>query len=304
MKQTTENHLRFAAFVMTYKRPDQLKKTIEKLFEQTIVPEKVLIVDNDSSKEGKIVADKFSDLPVAYHSAGYNSGPAGAAKIGLQLLAEEGYNWIAWIDDDDPPVFNDTFETLLNLAKSNIHCGCVGVVGHRFNRNKGLIIRISDEELEGNGTVEVDNIAGGMCKIVNSKVVTEKNILPDNSLFYGFEELDFDLKIQQSGYVLLTDKAVYKKHRLYYNRWGVTIHRGEKKPINRLWREYYSTRNMLKILFKMKLYKALCITIIRFLIKIAAGFRFGFAYGIKNTSFIARGIFHFFINKKGKINIT
>jgi glycosyltransferase involved in cell wall biosynthesis len=294
--------IRFAAFVMTYKRTDTLSNTIHKLFQQTYPPQKVLIIDNDSEQSAKYLSQDFSHLPIEYLPVGYNSGPAGAAKKGLEALSEKDYDWISWIDDDDPPIFDNTFEILLQLALKDNRCGCVGTVGQRFNKKNGLIDRITDAELEGEGFFQVDNIAGGMCKIINAEVVNKSAILPDDELFFGFEELDFDLRLQQAGYILLVDKVLYKKHRSYYNRMNLNINRGKRKSYNRLWREYYSTRNTLKILQKNKKYKAISINLMRFILKSIIGFRYGLQYGLRNAKYIFRGIFHFLLRKKGPLH--
>lgn len=293
----------FAAFVMTYKRPLILKETIHKMINQSHHPSKILIIDNDPECSAKDIQLEFSETEVCYYAVGYNSGPAGAAKAGLEILSKGGYQWIAWMDDDDPPVFENTFEILLQTAVANEKCGCVGTVGQYFNKKNGLMVRVADSELEGSGTLTVDNIAGGMCKIVNAAVCTKANVFPDSSLFYGFEELDFDIRLQQAGYVLLVDKELYKKHRVYYNRVGLQYIRGLKKDMNRLWREYYSTRNSLIILWKNAYYRALFISFFRFFIKLFTSFRYGLRYGILTFRMIIKAVLHFLIGKRGSIKI-
>jgi glycosyltransferase involved in cell wall biosynthesis len=293
------NH--YAAFIMTYRRPEILNDTIVKLNNQTIPPSKILIIDNDPMNSASFVAEKHNQHNVTYFSTGYNAGPAGAAKIGLEMLSKEGFSWIAWIDDDNPPIFDNIFETLLNLANSLPKIGCVGTVGQCFNRNKGVMQRIPDDKLEGQGNIEVDNISGGMCKLVNTNIIIQEKIFPDEKLFYGFEELDFDLRIQNAGYHLLTDKELYKKHRLYYNRIGLQLERGKRKNVQSLWREYYSSRNILIILKKQKLYKALLFSITRSTIKIIIGFRFGLNYGFKNAKLISLALYHFLFRKSGSL---
>lgn len=292
--------IRFASFVMTYKRPETLINTIRQLFLQTYPPHKVLIIDNDPEQSAKSISQQLSNLPIEYFAVGYNSGPAGAAKKGLEILSNENYDWIAWIDDDNPPIFDNTFEILLKIAIDNQRCGCVGSVGQRFNRKNGLIERVPDIELEGVGYLHVDNIAGGMCKIVNSKIIKNTFILPDESLFFGFEELDFDLRIQNAGYLLLADKELYKKHRINANRIGFKVKRGTKKPIVDLWRQYYSTRNSLYVLKKNNLQKAIILTSLRTIFNILNGFRFGLNYGKTNLKFKSLAFYHFCMGKKGK----
>jgi GT2 family glycosyltransferase len=293
------DQLKFAAFVMTYKRQVVAKQTIEALFNQTVSPEKVLIIDNDELQSGKIIQEQLAHLPIEYYAVGYNSGPAGAAAKGLQILAKEGYDWIAWIDDDDPPYFPDVFEKLLQLAQTNPKCGCVGVVGQYFDRKKALMKRVPNSLLDGNEILEVDTIAGNMLKIINAKLVNERLVLPDTSLFFGFEELDYDLQIQNAGYKLLVDKALFLQHRIYHNR--LYIEKIAKKKTERqLVRDYYSSRNMLYILKKNRLFRALFYTFLRIAYKCVITFKYGFSHGMLNLKYQSKAIFHFIFGSYGK----
>jgi GT2 family glycosyltransferase len=293
--------LKFAAFVMTYKRPLIAKETIEKLFSQTVPPEKVLVIDNDEEESGREIVAQLSNSPIDYIAMGYNSGPAGAAKKGLEQLSSQGFQWIAWIDDDDPPNFPDVFEKLLQLAQINPKCGCVGVVGHYFDRKTGLTHRVPNSVLEGDGSLEIDTIAGGMIKLVNSNFVKQSDVLPDASLFFGFEELDYDLQMQKAGYKLLVDKALFLQHRIYHNRLDFE-RKAIKKSELQLIRDYYSSRNMLYILKKNRLLSALFYTFLRIAYKCVITFKFGFSHGMLNLKFQSKAIYHFITKRYGKID--
>lgn len=294
------SNTKFAAFVMTYQRNETLVSTLRTLLNQTVPPQKILIVDNDPGKGALSVLEHFTTEPVHYFSVGYNSGPAGAAEAGLKILADEGFDWILWTDDDDPPIFENTFELLINMAENHANCGCVGAVGQRYKIDKGMIDRVADIELGYIGSIEVDNIAGGMSKIVSGRAVREKNILPDAGLFFGFEELDFDLRLKKAGFVLLADRSFYKKHRDYNHRTGIKIQRGKKKPVDKLWREYYSTRNSLYIVQKHQSFVGKINISGRAIIKSVVGFRYGWTYGKLQAKYLLLGLFHYLIGRKGK----
>ena len=176
----------FAGFIMTYERESILMDTIKSVFSQTFPPEKILIVDNSFTTKTEELLKTSNNPKVIYHRVGYNSGPAGAAKIGLQILASEGYDWIYWGDDNDPPIFDNTFEILIETALSDSKCGCVGVVGQFFNKITGFINRVPNELLQSDGVLEVNTIAGGMYKIVSGKMMRDGTLLPDEKLFFGF----------------------------------------------------------------------------------------------------------------------
>src|SRR3989337_1984763 len=121
-------HKYFAGFIMTYERPEILASTIAKVFAQSKAPQKLVIVDNSESEKTKILIESIDDPRLEYVAVGYNAGPAGAAKVGLQLLASEGYEWIYWGDDNDPPNGRDTLKDELNLAEQTTNVGIIGEV--------------------------------------------------------------------------------------------------------------------------------------------------------------------------------
>src|SRR5690242_12284476 len=77
---TTTNHSmtnkKFAAFIVTYNRPDILMDTIQKMLDQTRPPDKLVIVDNNDNDDTKNKAAQM--FPGVEHiKVGHNSGFAG-----------------------------------------------------------------------------------------------------------------------------------------------------------------------------------------------------------------------------------
>jgi glycosyltransferase involved in cell wall biosynthesis len=94
MPVAIQENKEFAGFIITYERAEIIGETIRKIFEQTLPPEKILIVDNSVSDTTEKVVVGLNDTRLAYHRMGYNAGPAGAAAFALKQLANEGYPWI------------------------------------------------------------------------------------------------------------------------------------------------------------------------------------------------------------------
>ena len=295
--------MKFAGFIMTYERASILEETLEKIFSQTVAPEKILIIDNSLGNETEQLIINLNNPKVKYYRVGYNSGPAGAAGIGLRILASEGYEWIYWGDDDDPPFFDDTFEILINTALTDTKCGCVGSVGQFFNKNTGFINRVHDDLFKTHTILSVDNIAGGMSKIVSGKMIRETLIYPDENLFYGFEELDFDLRIKNAGYTLLVDSSFFLKHRLKFNRVGLSKKTYRKKTKATLSKEYFSTRNLLYIYSKNKLKRAFVSFLLYAIFKQFLRFRDGVSIGLAGFKITAIAIYHFSTNQMGNKKI-
>ena len=294
--------MKFAAFIITYERTGVVLDTIDKLQSQTLPPSKILVVDNSESADTETAIATLNHETVEYHRVGYNLGPAGAAKIGLEKLTAEGFDWIFWGDDDDPPHFEDACERLFETIKNNSHLkiGVVAAVGHYFNRRTGVIKRVKDEELNGEGALSIQNTAGGQTMIVNSAVVKE-GVLPDENLFFGFEELDFCLNVENKGYKLLVPKDLFIMSRTKTNRLNASRPLISTPPNNRA-RVYYSTRNLLIILRKQGLFTALIWNLIKLCAKCILAFRYGIGPGRLLLKMYLTGLLHGFGVKHSPLN--
>ncbi len=283
--------MKFGAFIITFERSEILQKTIDKLLSQTYPPEKILVVDNSITTTTKEYFEDHKSEQIEYYSMGYNSGPAGAAEFALRHLTNLGFDWIFWGDDDDPPKDNGIFETLLKLATHNDKVGIVGSLGGKFIESRARTRGFYNKEL--NGIVDADFVAGGKMMIVNSEVV-KKNILPTKKLFFGFEELDFCLRIKDAGFRIIFDGEKIKELRKMDGNDGPNYKwKGNsfgKKDM--LWRNYYSTRNMLYILKSRKIYDGYIFFLFKSIIKIPMAYKYGFNYGISATKVYVKSIWH------------
>ncbi len=294
--------MRLGGFIITYNRPEILLMTIIEVFNQSYPPELLWIIDNSDNMDTNHAIANLLNPKVRYFRMDYNAGPAGAAAKGLELCGKDGLDWIYWGDDDDPPPFNSSFEKIFKLLSEdvgNLRIGQMGLVGQRFDSKKGKVVRISDGELKSQSWLEVDTIAGGQMKIVSSDVVKE-GILPKPNLFYGFEELDFDLSLKKAGFSSLVYSTEFLEVRKKYGRLGFDRPVYSIKASSELWREYYSTRNLLSILKRNRLYSGYLYFLVKSMAKGLYGFRYGWGFGSLNFFMIYRGIIHSILNKMGQ----
>lgn len=289
--------LKLGAFIITYHRPQILLDTIKAVFSQTHPPDFIWIIDNSENLETDHAVASLLNSRIHYHRMGYNAGPAGAAAKGLELCALEGADWIYWGDDNDPPFRQDCFERLLAIRNVNPFCGVLGAVGQFFDRKKGVIKRIQTRLLEKKDWVEVDYVAGGMCMLVSGQVAKE-GIAPDPDLFFGFEELDFCLKVSRKGYSLVVDSGLFLEAR---KKWGrLDFERPPYRKKKNLTREYYSLRNLLMISDTLTLKTMRNQLIKKWGLKMFYGFRYGLGYGWENFRMIGLAFIHYFRGIKGK----
>lgn len=290
-------NIKIGGFIITYNRPDILKETIKKLFEQTFPPVLIWVIDNSDNLETDHVIAGLLDPRVKYFRMGHNAGPAGAAKKGLELCAAEDLDWVYWGDDNDPPEFKDTFELLLSIKDDNPFCGILGAVGHFFDHKKGEIKRIQSRLLERKVSLEVDTIAGNMNMLIKKELI-KSGVFPNPELFFGFEELDFCLKAKRRGFTLMVNCELFLRLREKHNR--INYERPKYQRKTNLVREYYSLRNLLYISDELTLNKMKKQLIRKWIAKSFYGFRFGLLYGIQNFRIIYLALLHYRKGKMGK----
>jgi GT2 family glycosyltransferase len=195
-----------------------------------------------------------------------------------------------WIDDDDPPKFEDIFEKMFKIVEDNDSpaLGMIGSVGERFDFRMAKIIRLNDHELKG--YLDVDTISGNMFPLVHRRVF-EKGILPSKEYFFGFEDLGFCLAVKSSGFRIMISGELHSEHRNLANRLNLKQKQYHKRSAESLWREYYSVRSITYILLhqEKKWYGAL-ISVFRNLCKSLFVFRYGLTYGKVASYMIIRGL--------------
>lgn len=294
----------FACFIITYNRRKILFETLLTLNEQSVRPSKILIVDNGDDPALRPALQTLGDPRIAYFEVGENSGPSGGAYHGLRLLTKQGYRWIQWIDDDDPPRLKNLnerlFEHLSKFPEDDI--GVIAPVGAKFDRRRGHLIRFPNKALEENDYLYADKVGGNQGMIVNAAVI-KSGCLPNKEFFFGFEDLNFCLKVRNEGYKILIPSELFMAYRKDAGRWDYQIDKVQnltQKTPSTIWREYYSYRNLIyMLLYEFQLFRAAAMTIIRAIFKAASSFNKGFAFGALMTRYMIRAIWDGVLKRQG-----
>jgi len=237
--------------MVTYRRPEDLRTSLVTIQGQSKQPDTLLVVDNGSEASVRVVAQAAG---VDYVDAQKNLGPAGGLALGMRWVLEraDDVDWMLLLDDDDPPVGSDEIESSWRLAteravaqyNSGGRIGAVGVTGADYQRRTGSVRRLDDDELCG--LVDVDHIGGGMLPMYSVEAVRRVGVM-DSDLFFGFEELEYGLRLRRAGYRLVVDGDRWLARRVKQLRAGLK-RRDLRTPIATVaWRRYYGVRNLVLI---------------------------------------------------------
>ncbi len=210
------------------------------------------VVDNSPVCENEESVHSYASpgRRARYLPANENLGPAGGIALGMGAALEEAEDrdWVVLLDDDDPPPAPDTLAKLKRFADGMLaqdpQVAAVGLTGARFDSKRGRLIRVPDEEL--GGAVSVDYIGGGQLPMYRAGAIRSAGPF-QHSLFWGYEELEYGLRLKREGYNLYAHGELWREQRERRNRLGLEV-----KPRVRLaeatWRRYYGLRNLIYLL--------------------------------------------------------
>lgn len=253
LAHTTENKAsRIFGILVTFRRPNDLATMLDRLTSQTRQLDLLTVIDNSPNKEtaARVDAYRRQRHDVHYLPSHENLGPAGGISLGMRHIMEIAHDedWVLLLDDDDPPRSNTLIAELADFALQMIEAdpatGGVGPRGTRFDRRRARVMKIQESEF--GGPVLVDNFGSG--KFPMYRIRTIRHVGPFMSeLFFGFDDLEFGLRLQDAGYSLYADGDTYLADR------QERTSRRRKRPRVRLkdppsWRRYYSLRNLIYIL--------------------------------------------------------
>ncbi|MEM8619399.1 MAG: glycosyltransferase [Actinomycetota bacterium] len=217
------------AVVVTYRRPDLVRETLEAIANQTQPPRSVILVDNDGDEQlESLVKEGAVGIDIDYVSTEENVGWSGGLAIGMtRALEAHGAEWL-WLLDDDSPPSNEALRTASQAARSTTNVGAVSQRGGFVRRG-----RIRHDLRAG----QVDELTPADFLLVDgalvSRTAVERAGLPREDFFIMLEDVEYTVRIRDAGFDLYVRPADGSAH----------LYQGSGRP----WRGYYQSRNHLRI---------------------------------------------------------
>ncbi len=239
---------RLHGVLVTYRRPADLGRMLSSLAAQDHPLDQLVVVDNDASSDVAALVRRHRDAE--YIAAPENLGPAGGIALGMQrcleLAADE--DWIVTLDDDDPPsgpsVLGGLAAFAAAMSRQDPRVGAVGLVGARLDRRRGRLVRPGDHELTG--PVPVDYVGGNAFPTYSAGVV--RSLGPFRTeLFFGFDDLEYGVRVRRAGYSIYADGHAWRRKRAEAGRLNLDL-RPDRRLADASWRRFYSLRNMIWLL--------------------------------------------------------
>jgi GT2 family glycosyltransferase len=229
--------------LVTYRRPDALRASLGALARQIRRLDHLVVVDNGPDRVASAVVDETDAAArVDYLPAGDNLGPAGGIELGMRHLLADAPDtgWICVLDDDDPlPDDRVVAELAAEVARASAldrSIGGVGLDGAVFDWPRARLLPV---ELGADGRGHADYLKSNWCPFYRVDAVRSTGPF-DGRLFFGFDDLEFCLRLRAAGRTLLVAPGTRRRPDV------APPPRRRLAPVD--WRRYYSLRNLIVIL--------------------------------------------------------
>lgn len=240
--------------LVTFGRPELLAHCLSVIFAQTLPIRELVVVDNDPSKSSRSVIDEFITRghAITVISSDRNLGPAGGLATGLRVVLSKASvdDLVTLFDDNDPLPAPYTLASLVAFFRECLgQDGCTGGVGLRGARFYwwSARARLVEPGVVG-GPVYVNHLYGGYAPIYSLGAVRRAGT-HSGEFFFGFEELEFGLRLTSAGYTLYMHADLWQELRSMVKAEEPVAH-----PSWRLaeptWQRYYGLRNVLYLLIR------------------------------------------------------
>ncbi|MEA3490193.1 MAG: glycosyltransferase [Candidatus Omnitrophota bacterium] len=232
---------KITAVVVTYKRPDYLKKSLESMRKQAVLPDKIIVIDNSPGNETQRMIEEHFPF-VGYRHFPDNIGSEGGFSEGIRLAYKDSD--YVWLFDDDCISGKNALSELIKWAEMLEKEAKVGAVrsARPWDRRDDVPV------------LEIEDLIAWRGAMIFSEVV-ERVGLPEKDFFLYGGDIEYGLRIRKAGYrIYLVFSS--KINSLEYSKkirrkFGRILTESYRQPF----RIYYSYRNELWVHMKHKRYR-------------------------------------------------
>ena len=199
------------AVVVTHRRAESLRASLDVLSSQTRPVDHVVVVDNGDEQRVRGIVEGL-DLPSTYLPSRHNLGGAGGFALGMLFALSLGADHVWCADDDGRPEGPEVLATLLDCAArhglaevSPVVCDIDEPDSLAFPLRRGLVWRRRRSELfaDGESVDSAGDLLPGIASLFNGALFTAECLdrigVPDLRLFIRGDEVEMHRRLVRSG---------------------------------------------------------------------------------------------------------
>lgn len=192
-----------AAVIVTHKRVELLRASLEQVCRQTTPVDWVIVVDNGNEQAVRELLVELAGERAVYLPSRTNLGGAGGFAYGFLTALSLGAEAVWCADDDGRPADENVLATLYDVAErqrlhevSPVVCNIDDPGALAFPLRQGLVWRRRLAELEG-------DFLPGIASLFNGALISARAMeiigVPDYRLFIRGDEVEYHRRLVRSG---------------------------------------------------------------------------------------------------------
>lgn len=210
------------AVVYTYNRKELVTQCLESIRQQSLPPERILVIDNgstDGTRDHLAAHGLLDDPRLEYIRLDANTGAAGGLRAGITHAFRRGCEWV-WVMDDDVICDVDTLAGFKKAFDENFQdMSQVGFLISRLVGPDGRENNMPEVDYRADGGGWGEFLAQGLVRV---RIATLTSVLlprttlarfgvPSSDFFIWGEDTDYTLRITEwrPGYVVGGSRAVH-----------------------------------------------------------------------------------------------
>lgn len=190
------------AVVVTYNRLSLLKECIEALRSQTLVPDQIVVVNNDSSDGTLEWLSGQNDLLVITQE---NVGGAGGFKRAIDEAYQRGASWIWCMDDDGRPTENCLEHLALGLSP-DVPYRAPSLVDHAGGMH-------FEDKFNSSSLKTIGFCGGPFNGILFHRSIVDEVGLPNERFFIWGDEYEYITRMRMIGVAMITRRDAIFIHK-------------------------------------------------------------------------------------------
>jgi rhamnopyranosyl-N-acetylglucosaminyl-diphospho-decaprenol beta-1,3/1,4-galactofuranosyltransferase len=226
-------HSPYGIVIVTFNRCEGLRNALNGILRQTVKPENLVVIDNDSSDATQQYLAKL-EFPFSTKiiRSVQNIGHGAALSLGLNWLVENSScKYFIFLEDDSIAKSTLCQQMLTKIETSEYDILCLD--GLKFKLGKRYRPNLSRDKI-----TEVDfALLDGA--VVSRKLIAQVGV-PKADFFMMCDDLEYSKRIRKKGFKIGCIKT--DAHEILH------LGGGEKYSRSTLWRGYYQARNTVHIL--------------------------------------------------------
>lgn len=245
--------MKYVPVVVTFNRCDLLKKSLDSLLNQTVKPQKIVIIDNASTDDTEKVVQNYLNNSDLFHyvKLSENVGGSGGFSRGVKEAMKFHPDWVA-LSDDDSEYEKNYFETINKERKNYPNVKVfTGTVVHKGTNSietyqRGMLLRMStlkgaDSKLDQYKHNFYFNFFTFVGVVINADLI-QKYGYPKDNYFIWSDDIEYSLRLGQHTKILnLVNTHIYHNDDYQFNDLS------KVKP-GLQWKEFYGVRNTADIM--------------------------------------------------------